>query len=69
MAKKDLVFLANQAITGNYLRKVINLAKTKGPGVHMAEVQHDSWCDLLAEKGPCNCNPDVYELPLDGKPQ
>jgi len=26
-------------------------------------VAHDDWCDLLAGKGPCNCNPDVQVRP------
>jgi hypothetical protein len=33
---------------------------TMTPGfVHTMDVYHDDWCDLLAGKGPCNCNPDV----------
>ena len=24
-----------------------------------AIVAHDDWCDLLANRGPCNCHPDV----------
>lgn len=23
------------------------------------EVRHDEWCDLLAGRGPCNCEPEV----------
>ncbi len=30
------------------------------PGtVHVVNVQHDEWCNLLNGLGPCNCNPDV----------
>jgi hypothetical protein len=30
------------------------------PGrVYSALVRHDSWCALLANRGPCNCNPDL----------
>ena len=30
-----------------------------GPGVYTALVKHDSWCLLLANRGPCNCKPDI----------
>jgi hypothetical protein len=29
------------------------------PGVYVIPVRHDGWCDLLAGKGPCNCDPEV----------
>ena len=40
------------------LREAQNLDLSK-PGVFVAEVSHDDWCNLLKGKGPCNCNPDV----------
>jgi hypothetical protein len=33
--------------------------KITRPGLHHVNVYHDDWCDLLAGRGPCNCNPDV----------
>jgi hypothetical protein len=24
-------------------------------------VRHDGWCDLLADRGPCNCDPVIGE--------
>jgi hypothetical protein len=34
------------------------------PGqLYTVAVAHDDWCDLLAGRGPCNCNPEV------GRPQ
>ena len=27
--------------------------------VFHAIVAHDEWCDLIAGRGPCNCNPEV----------
>ncbi|GEM_PF-1560344 len=29
--------------------------------VYAVRVEHDEWCDLLAGKGPCNCNPIVSD--------
>lgn len=29
------------------------------PGLCEVTVRHDAWCDLLAGKGPCNCEPEV----------
>lgn len=29
------------------------------PGVYNVLVRHDSWCRLLADRGPCNCRPDI----------
>ena len=34
-------------------------ARPFSPGVYEAQVYHDSWCALLANRGPCNCNPDI----------
>jgi hypothetical protein len=31
----------------------------KEMGVSIITVYHDDWCDLLNQKGPCNCNPDI----------
>lgn len=32
------------------------------PGGHyQVDVRHDGWCNLLAGKGPCNCNPEVSD--------
>jgi len=33
--------------------------KPLSPRVYDVEVRHDDWCSLLAESGPCNCNPDI----------
>ena len=45
----------------NYLKKVLKLPSKPGSVNHVL-VLHDSWCDLLNHKGPCNCNPDVEPL-------
>jgi hypothetical protein len=29
------------------------------PGVYITTISHDNWCDFLAGRGPCNCNPDI----------
>ena len=28
-------------------------------GVTKVDVLHDDWCNLLAQQGPCNCDPAV----------
>ena len=33
--------------------------KLKPGTVHLIDVRHDAWCDLLAGRGQCNCNPEV----------
>jgi hypothetical protein len=33
---------------------------TMKPGqVYTIGVAHDDWCDLLHDRGPCNCDPEV----------
>jgi hypothetical protein len=29
------------------------------PGVYSVVVCHNPWCLLLANRGPCNCQPDI----------
>jgi hypothetical protein len=29
------------------------------PGVYNVLVRHDAWCNLLKNRGPCNCSPDI----------
>ncbi len=45
---------------GDYITPVLELAALVRPGefAHI-HVQHDSWCALLAKRGPCSCVPDV----------
>jgi hypothetical protein len=31
----------------------------KAGEIKSIQVLHDDWCDLLARKGPCNCNPEI----------
>ena len=43
-----------------YLEALAQLAGDLRPGsVNHVEVKHDSWCDQLAGRGPCNCKPEV----------
>lgn len=39
--------------------------KVKATGVYHINVIHDDWCDLLADKGPCNCTPVVQNVEAD----
>lgn len=49
----------------NYLAKILALGETlpRRPGVHHVSVIHDDWCNLLSEKGPCNCDPEIGPMP------
>tara|TARA_Y100000310_G_C20678913_1_gene814725 strand:- start:1916 stop:2122 length:207 start_codon:yes stop_codon:yes gene_type:complete len=44
----------------------VKLSREGVPLAH-AVIAHDDWCDLLNEKGYCNCDPDVRleEAPSD----
>ena len=52
----------------DYLKKTLGELQSRQitPGVHVVDVFHDSSCDFLAGRGPCNCNPDVH-LDAPGK--
>lgn len=52
-------------MAANYLPKLLEVAKRNPPKpgtVSHISVAHDDWCDLLARRGPCSCNPDVEFL-------
>ena len=36
--------------------------KLKPGTVHIIHVRHDSYCDLLNNRGPCNCRPDISQV-------
>ena len=43
-----------------YLPKMLEKRTKTQPGrIYHIDVYHDAWCDLLNNKGPCNCNPEV----------
>jgi hypothetical protein len=47
------------------LRRIDNTALQPGSVQHV-DIYHDSWCDQLHGRGPCNCHPIVskpYTLP------
>ena len=49
-----------------YTKKILKTLQGRQlpSGLHIAHVYHDDWRDLLARRGPCNCDPDVrVELP------
>jgi hypothetical protein len=27
--------------------------------INHVDIYHDDWCDFLAGRGPCNCEPDI----------
>jgi hypothetical protein len=48
----------------NYIAKVLKLAAQIPRGsLEDIDIYHDDWCDLLANRGYCNCNPDVKLRP------
>ena len=36
-------------------------------GILMPEIQHDTWCKQLNQKGICNCEPDIFIETNDGR--
>jgi hypothetical protein len=52
-----------------YLRKLLAQVRHVQlvPGVHVANVYHDDDCDLLAGRGPCNCNAEIRLPSLPGR--
>ena len=51
----------SQAGLGQHLTDLLDAyqARPLAPGVYDVAVRHDSWCKLLKQRGPCNCNPDI----------
>lgn len=44
-----------------YLAKLVELYGEGAlpAGLHVVEVCHDDWCDLLNGRGECNCEPEI----------
>jgi hypothetical protein len=60
-----ILYLTDHDASGNYFAKLIaaSLLNPPKPGtVNHVSIAHDAWCDLLAGKGPCNCDPQVQIL-------
>jgi hypothetical protein len=51
----------NRARQSQHLADLIDAYRNRpfSPGVYNVLVRHDSWCRLLNNRGPCNCNPDI----------
>jgi hypothetical protein len=50
----------DQKVPGYVIEALAKLPGDLKPGtIRHVEVRHDSWCDLLNARGPCNCNPIV----------
>lgn len=52
-------------MSGNYEKKVEEVAELLGPGLHAISIKHDDWCAYLAGTGPCDCDPDVTVASTD----
>lgn len=51
--------MANQ-MSSAYEKQVLELiasGRIAAGRVNHIEIQHDPWCGLLKNSGPCNCNP------------
>lgn len=48
-------------MAGNYEKELLKKAAPAAGqvGLHHINVYHDDWCDLVNNRGPCNCNPEV----------
>jgi hypothetical protein len=57
---------------GNYEKELAKLVSSvKRGGVYDVAILHDDWCDLLSDKGACNCTPETVmtELKSDEEDQ
>ncbi len=65
MSEPKILFITNHDFAGNYVAK-IKLATDHNPPkpgtVCHVSIAHDDWCDMLAGRGPCNCDPKVTLL-------
>ncbi len=60
-----VLYVSNHDYQGNYVRRLMEAAKLNPPRrgtVCHVSIAHDDWCDLLAGRGPCNCDPEVQVL-------
>jgi hypothetical protein len=42
-----------------FLRQALEAKAKHGNGLYIATIAHGDWCDQLAGRGPCNCEPVV----------
>ena len=53
-----------------YARKVIRAIRERQPipgEIQVVRILHDDWCDLLANRGPCNCDPEIRMPEMPGR--
>ena len=43
----------------NYLPALLARMQFLPPGVYHTTTYHDDWCLLLAQRGSCNCRPEI----------
>jgi hypothetical protein len=66
--KDKILWMTDHDYQGNYVRKILQATERNPPKpgtVNHVSIAHDDWCDLLAGKGACNCDPDVVVLPIE----
>lgn len=60
-----ILFVTDHDYQGNYIPKMMDAARENPPKpgtVNHVAILHDDWCDLLSDKGPCNCDPEIQIL-------
>lgn len=60
--RNTVLYVADHDFVGNYFTKTLELAAIDPPKpgtIRHVSIAHDDWCDLLAGRGACNCDPDV----------
>jgi hypothetical protein len=55
----------------NYEKKIEQMLQNgdiqpMSPGTAWVDIFHDSWCDLIHDRGFCNCDPEIKTI--SGKP-
>ena len=62
MKKKTAIITDKpEHVLGSHIADLLTATRERPlpPGVYTVRVKHDSWCLLLANRGPCDCNPDI----------
>jgi hypothetical protein len=61
--------MTNKNLT--YMERILVASTHRGDGMFigilMPEIQHDTWCKQLNQKGICNCEPDIFIETNDGR--
>jgi len=45
-------------------KRMVADGRLPATGAHLVDVSHDLWCDMIAGRGFCNCDPVVALKPV-----